>query len=84
MKEIKKTKHATKFGSAKGYLLKYSMFSNMPPNKRRSTGRAKNPPNAGPKTLPRLQTKGMIEKARGCSSLSGTNSATIVLIIPTR
>lgn len=30
-----------------------------------------------------LQTNGMMEKARGCSSFSGTNSATIVLMMPT-
>ena len=50
MKDRKKTKQATIFGSANGYFLKYSIL----PNRLGywSAGRAKKPPNAGPKMLP--------------------------------
>jgi hypothetical protein len=72
---------ATMFGSAKGNLTKNQLFPNNAG--KFSAGLAKNPPNEGPKIEPRLQTRGMIEKARGCSSFSGTISATIVRIIPT-
>jgi len=47
------------------------------------TGYTKAPPNAGPNIEPIVHTKGMIEKARGCNSFSGTISATTVLMIPT-
>jgi len=72
---------ATRFGRAKGYALK-NLFS---PNRcgYLAAGFAKAPPNAGPKILPIVQTRGMTLKALGCSSLSGTSSATVVLIIPT-
>jgi hypothetical protein len=81
IKEIKKTTQAKMLGRTKGYFFKYSL----PPNKPGycSAGRAKKPPKAGPNTLPTDHTSGMIEKALGCSSLSGTISATIVLMIPT-
>jgi hypothetical protein len=69
------------FGRTKGKAIR----NLLPPKTadRFSAGLAKNPPNEGPKMEPRLQTKGMMEKALGCSSFSGTISATIVLIIPT-
>ena len=47
------------------------------------TGYTNAPPNAGPNIEPIVHTKGMIEKARGCNSFSGTISATTVLMIPT-
>lgn len=46
-------------------------------------GWAKKPPKLGPTTEPSDQTKGMIEKALGWSSLSGTISATMVRMMPT-
>jgi hypothetical protein len=78
---IKKRTLATMFGKRNGYLRK----SQLCPNSlgKFSAGLAKKPPNDGPKIDPRLQTNGMIEKALGCSSFSGTISATIVRMIPT-
>lgn len=72
---------ATKFGRAKGYILR----NTDPPNKSGcfSAGLAKAPPKDGPKILPIVQTSGMILNARGWSSRSGTISATMVRMIPT-
>jgi hypothetical protein len=72
---------ATIFGSANGNAIRKWLC----PNKDGifSAGLAKKPPNEGPKIEPRVHTSGMIEKALGWSSLSGTISATIVLMIPT-
>ena len=81
MQETKNTAQATMLGRAKGYFFKNQLLPNRPGYC--SAGRAKKPPNAGPKTEPMLHTRGMREKARGCSSLSGTISATMVLIMPT-
>lgn len=71
----------TKLGRAKGKRLKNSMFPKMAGYC--FAGSAKKPPKLGPMTEPKLQTRGMILKALGCSSLSGTISATMVLMIPT-
>lgn len=71
----------TRFGRRKGYLIMSLLWPKRPG--RFSAGLAKKPPNEGPNIEPRLQTRGIIEKARGWSSFSGTNSATMVLIIPT-
>lgn len=70
-----------RFGNANGYRLRNSI----PPNKPGcfSAGRAKAPPNAGPKILPIVQTSGIKLNARGCSSRWGTISATMVRRIPT-
>jgi len=82
VKEMKKMQQAKRLGNAKGNFLKYSIFPNTLGYW--SAGLAKKPPNAGPKTDPMLQTRGMREKAFGWSSFSGTSSATIVLRIPTK
>lgn len=78
---IMKKAQATMFGRAKGYLIRNLLCLNSPG--RPSAGLAKNPPKEGPKMDPKFHTRGMTEKARGCSSFSGTNSATIVRMIPT-
>ena len=72
---------ATIFGSANGYFERSLLPPKIPGQF--SDGFAKNPPKEGPKIDPILHTKGIILNARGCSSFSGTISATIVLIIPT-
>ena len=61
--------------------MKNLLFPNRPG--RFSAGLAKKPPKVGPAMEPKLQTRGMIENALGCSSFSGTISATIVRIMPT-
>jgi len=72
---------ATRFGSKKGNLMSNLLSPNIPD--KFSAGFAKKPPNEGPKIDPRLQTSGIMENARGCSSFSGTISATMVRMIPT-
>lgn len=71
-----------KFGNAYGKRLKNSMWPKILGYC--SAGSAKKPPKAGPMIDPRLQTMGMMENALGWSSLSGTISATTVLMMPTR
>lgn len=63
---IMKRKLAIIFGNAKGKLRKNLLFPNSAG--KFCAGRAKNPPNDGPKIDPRLHTKGIIEKALGCNS----------------
>jgi len=60
---MRKRQLATIFGSRNGYLINSLLF----PNKlfMFSAGLTKNPPNDGPKIDPRLQTRGIIEKALG-------------------
>lgn len=75
-------RHAdAKFGSRKGYFFQNSELPKICGCL--SAGRANDPPKAGPKIVPIVHTKGITLKARGCSSFSGTISATIVRIIPT-
>lgn len=69
------------FGKAKGYLWNISQLPKI--SGCFTAGLASAPPKAGPKMLPIVQTKGIILNARGCSSFSGTSSATMVLIMPT-
>ena len=78
---IRKSMLATIFGKAKGNAIKNLLW----PNKagKFSAGFAKNPPNDGPKIDPKDHTSGIMENARGCSSFSGTISATIVRMMPT-
>jgi len=72
---------AMRLGSRNGNAVKSLLFSKRPG--RLTAGLAKKPPNAGPRTEPMDQTRGMMEKARGWSTFSGTISATMVLIMPT-
>ena len=78
---IMKSALATIFGRRNGNLVKNLLFPKSAGIF--SAGLAKKPPNDGPKMEPKLQTRGIIENALGCSSFSGTISATIVRIIPT-
>ena len=81
VRPTRKNKQATRLGNAKGNLLKSSKLPNTWGYF--LAGFANAPPNAGPKMLPIVHTKGMILKALGWSSLKGTISATVVLMIPT-
>ena len=72
---------ATRFGRRNGNLISNLLCPNSPGMF--SAGFAKKPPKDGPKIEPILHTSGMIEKALGWSSFSGTISATIVRMIPT-
>lgn len=76
-----KKQDPAKFGNAKGNFLKNALFPKV--SGKFFTGFAKEPPNMGPNILPIVHTRGMILNARGCSSRSGTISATAVRIMPT-
>lgn len=78
---IRKNVLAMMFGRRKGNLIRSLLSPKIPD--RFSAGLAKNPPRDGPKVDPRLHTMGITENALGCSSFSGTISATIVRMIPT-
>jgi hypothetical protein len=79
---IKNNMLATILGRANGNLIRNLLCLNKAG--KFSAGLAKNPPKEGPKMEPRLHTSGMIENALGWSSFSGTISATMVLMMPTR
>lgn len=72
---------ATRLGRRNGNFSKNLLPSNS--QGKFSVGLANIPPKEGPNIEPIVHTRGMTEKAIGCSSFSGTISATMVRIMPT-
>lgn len=79
--DIRKKTVARRLGRAYGKRIKYSILPKT--LGKFLAGLEKKPPNGGPTTEPNDQTRGMMENARGWSSLSGTSSATMVRMMPT-